>query len=368
MPLHIHKSSEVPLHQQLRQQIIFQISTGELPIGAVMPSARQLERQIKVHHNTVFKVCSELADQHWLVREKGRRFVVVHPSVASPAQPGDAVDALIDRLLIAAQAEGVALDQLIEQIKGRPAIELPDHFLIVEPEPAMGEVMKYEVQKATGRDAVSYPIPELKCRPELLGRAVLLVPAYLADLMDFVPLMQRTAMRLLVYSPIRSHIEALRSLADSCVVGMISVSGPGMKTMDGVLAEGIGSRHRLLPFFLQWPPKRPGEVVIRKLTTKQLPHDIDVRLLGQHAAVTEGKGSAATASTLQAPWHADLPLGSMEDLRAVDLLFCDSIAYDAVRHPRRIKYQLLSPESLREIAAVAERLPGFRKTAEADGG
>jgi hypothetical protein len=42
----------------------------------------------------------------------------------------------------------------------------------------------------------------------------------------------------------------------------------------------------------------------------------------------------------------------MADLRAVDVLFCDSIAYDAVQHPKRFKYQLLSPESLREVAAV----------------
>jgi DNA-binding transcriptional regulator YhcF (GntR family) len=96
MKFRIDPTSEVPLHHQLRQQIIFYISTGELPIGAAMPSARQLERQLKIHHNTIFKVCSELADQHWLVREKGRRVVVVHPRVPSPAQPGDGVDALID--------------------------------------------------------------------------------------------------------------------------------------------------------------------------------------------------------------------------------------------------------------------------------
>lgn len=354
MPLRTVRPSEVPVHQQLRQQIIFQISTGEIPIGEAMPSARQLERQLKIHHNTVFRVYSDLADQRWLVRERGRRFVVVHPRVASPAQPGDGVDALIDRLLIAAQAEGVELDELIGQIKGRAPIEPPDHFLIVEPEPAMGEVMKYEVKKATGRDVVSYPIPELKRRPELLGRAALLVPAYLADLMGFVPLMQRASMTLLVYSPIRSHIEALRNLPTPCLIGMISVSGPGMKTMDGVFAEGIGSRHELIPFFLEYPPKRPGEVVIKRLTREELPPDIDVRLLGQ-GNTTPGNGSDAPASAPAAAWHADLLLGSMEDVQAVGILFCDSIAYDTVRHPHRIKYHLLSPESLRQIAAVKLR-------------
>lgn len=351
MPFRIDKTNEVPVHHQLRQQIIFQISTGELTIGEAMPSARQLERQLKVNRNTVFKVCSELADQQWLVRERGRRFVVVHPRATSPAQSDDKVDTLIDRLLVAAQAEGVALGQLIDQIKGRTPIEPPDHLVIVEPEPAMGEVMKHEVRKETGRDALSYPIPELKRRPELLRRAALLVPAYLADLMDFVPLIQRAAMTLLVYSPIRSHIEALRNLASPRLVGMISISGPGMKTMDGVFAEGIGSRHELIPFYLQWPPNSNGGVSIKRLTRKELPPDIDVRLLGQDTT-SQGNGANEPASQVQTAWHASLPLGSMDDLQAVSLLFCDSIAYNAVRHPHRIKYQLLSPESLRQIAAV----------------
>jgi GntR family transcriptional regulator len=347
MKLHLDPTSEVPLYQQLRQQIIFQISTGELPIGAAMPSARQLERQLKVHHNTIFRVYAELADLHWLVREKGRRFLVVHPAVASPAQPGDAVNELIDRLLLAARAEGLTQGRLVKQIKSRASCEPPDHFLIVEPEPAMGEVMKYEVHRATGRNAVSYSIAELKLRPELLDRAALLVPAYLADLMGFVPLLQRAAVTLLVYSPVHSYIEALLRLEVPRLVGIISVSGLGMKTMDGVFAEGIGSRHELILFYLQWPPRRPREVVIKRLTSKELPPDIEVRLQGDDVMA-----GAIAAEAPQIAWHADLPLGSMEDLQAVGLLFCDSIAYDLVRHPHRIKYELLSQESLRQIAAI----------------
>jgi hypothetical protein len=91
--------------------------------------------------------------------------------------------------------------------------------------------------------------------------------------------------------------------------------------------------------------------VIKRLTSKDLPPDIDVRLLGQDLAARENTSAASASATLSA-WHANLPLGSMEDLQAVGILFCDSIAYDAVRHPHRIKYELLSPESMRQIAAV----------------
>ena len=62
-------------------------------------------------------------------------------------------------------------------------------------------------------------------------------------------------------------------------------------------------------------------------------------------------GNVQVRPARAAGWR-DLPVATMADLRAVDLPFCDSIAYDAVEHPNRIKHQLLSQESMREIAAV----------------
>lgn len=351
MPLRIAKDSELSVHQQLRQQIIFQISTGELPIGHVMRSLRQLERDLKISRNTVDRVYDELVAQRWLYKQKNRRLVVAYPRLPSPVRAGDTVESLIDRLLLAAQAQGITLDQVAAQMKVRAAAEPPDHFLVVEPEPGIGAVLKYEVHKATGRRVVSYPIPTLISRPELLARAAVLVPAYLADLLDFVPVMQRATMTVLVYSPFGGHIEGVRTLAKPSIIGMISVSGPGMKTMDGVFAEAISSRHQLIPFFVEWPPRNPTKVVIKKLTRKELPPDIDVRRIALESLASgnvAGLGSSSTRS-----WHADLPLATKADLHAVDVLFCDSITSNYVQHPACLNYRLLSDESLQKIAAVS---------------
>lgn len=90
-----------------------------------------------------------------------------------------------------------------------------------------------------------------------------------------------------------------------------------------------------------------GKIAIQRLTSKELPPDIDVRLRGHSGR----NPTIATAEPPEIAWPANLLL-PVHDLQAVDLLFCDSITYDAVKHPNRIKYQLLSPESLREIEAV----------------
>lgn len=350
MKISIDKASEVSVHQQLRQQIIFRISTGEIPIGQVMPSVRDLERRNKVHRNTISQVYAELVEQRWMVRQRGR-LVVVHPTVTPPVGPGDDVDTLTERLLLASQAEGLSAAQLTARINQRVSAPPLDHLLIVEPEPAMGAVLKYEVLKATGRNSVSYSIPELRNRPELLDGAALLVPAYLADLLDFAPARQRFAMVLLWYSPSGHFIESVRALSRPSVIGMISVSGPGMKTMEGLFAEAIGSRHQLVSYWMEWPVLPDGKVVIRRVTSKQLPPDIDVRLLG-HSRRYPANDSSDVRASPEVGWPPDLPMASMSDLRAVDVLFCDSITYDAVEHPNCIKYQLLSPESLREIAAL----------------
>ena len=60
MKFAINPHNEEPIHLQLREQIIFHISTGELPIGHIMPSVNELARQLKIHRNTVSHVYAEL--------------------------------------------------------------------------------------------------------------------------------------------------------------------------------------------------------------------------------------------------------------------------------------------------------------------
>jgi hypothetical protein len=54
---------------------------------------------------------------------------------------------------------------------------------------------------------------------------------------------------------------------------------------------------------------------------------------------------------------------SSADLKFIDLLLCDTIAFGAVKHRHSVRCQRLSDESLCEIASVAEMLPGSKKAA-----
>jgi DNA-binding transcriptional regulator YhcF (GntR family) len=251
MPIRIDKKNEVSVHEQIRQQVIFGIATGEYPPGYEMPSRKVLARQLGINPNTVGAAYTELAKKRWLVQQKGTKFVVVHPKGPLPDPKTENIDTLIVRTLMAARAHGVPAPELVARVQELVMADPPDHFLIVEPEPGIGLVLKHEVQKGTGRKAVSCSIPELWERPDLLQDAALLVPAYLADLLEFLPIQQCATMTRLVYSPFGTFVDDVRNLTTPCIIGMVSVSGPGMKTMEGVFAESIGKQHRLILFLLE---------------------------------------------------------------------------------------------------------------------
>jgi len=84
-----------------------------------------------------------------------------------------------------------------------------------------------------------------------------------------------------------------------------------------------------------------------------LPPDVPVLVQGQKAEerslweVLEGQAE------LTEVMPSDYPVASMDDVQAVDLLLCDSITYDLVQHRNRLKYQLLSAESLQRIAGLS---------------
>src|SRR6516164_3766708 len=113
MRLHIARDGALSFHQQLRQQIIFFITTGELPIGVEMPSLGQLARALKLHRNTIDRLYDELVAQRWLCRQKGGRPpIVAYPKPPQTEVPGESIETLIDRLVIAARAKAVSLDEI----------------------------------------------------------------------------------------------------------------------------------------------------------------------------------------------------------------------------------------------------------------
>lgn len=72
MKLSIDKSSSVPAQRQLRDQIKFAIGIGRLRPGDGLPSVRDLEQQLGLSKNTIWRVYRDLEEAHLLDLRQGK--------------------------------------------------------------------------------------------------------------------------------------------------------------------------------------------------------------------------------------------------------------------------------------------------------
>lgn len=80
MLLRIEFESEVPIYQQIKNQIIYGIATQQLKPGEALPSVRQMAAEIGVNFHTVNKVYNQLKQEGWVIihRKSG---VMIHPEL-----------------------------------------------------------------------------------------------------------------------------------------------------------------------------------------------------------------------------------------------------------------------------------------------
>ena len=295
MDIRISKESEVPLRQQLAEQIVFCIATAKLEPGAALPSVRELARRLKIHHNTVSEAYQDLIRRNWLVGRRGSRVTVrALEEVALPGAPGG-LDDLINTLIRVAREQGFSLQSVRERVRERLLAEPPDHILVVEADPGLRRLLREEI-----RAAINWPV-EACSRAELaanagLGIGALAVAAHYA-LPDVTPLLPKDRPPIpLAFTAADEHVELIRKRREPSVVAVVSVSEGFLQTASRVLATAAGRRHVLQQFLL--------------------------------------------------------PLPDPQALAAVDVVFADSIAAREIKHRHVVPYRLIAPASLTYLAGA----------------
>lgn len=93
MFIQIDQADQTPIYQQLRDQIVAAIASGELEVGEQLPSIRALGSDLGINLHTVNKAYALLRDEGYLVM-RGR----AGARVAAPPQGGAAEKRLVDGL------------------------------------------------------------------------------------------------------------------------------------------------------------------------------------------------------------------------------------------------------------------------------
>ena len=302
MDIHISKESDVPIRQQLAEQIVFLIASEKLKPGQPLPSVRELARRLKIHHNTVSHAYQDLVRRTWLVSRRGTRVVVRSQADILRKGAAEGVDELINMTIQVARERGFSLQTLRERFRERLLTEPPDHILVVDQEPGLRQLVQQEIMSALRWPAENCAREDLASNPGLVIGALVVVPQYaLEDVKPLVP-----SAHLIVpigFNSADQHIERIRKLEEPSVLAVVSVSNGFLKTAVSLLASAVGRKHSICQALL--------------------PHD------------------------------------NPDAVRGADIIFCDSVAVHHIKGPKVVHYKLVAPSSLEYLASA---IASYQKT------
>ncbi|MDT7778333.1 MAG: GntR family transcriptional regulator [Acidobacteriota bacterium] len=153
MHLWLSKNSDVPLREQLVRQIMLGVVSDDLKPGQRLPSTRELARRFRIHSNTVSAAYRDLERAGWLEVRKGSGVYVRQLGDSDPTDaPLDSrleLDRLISAFLTLARGQGHTLAEVQSRLKHWLSLEPPDHFLVVEPDEGLREILMAEIAEAS---------------------------------------------------------------------------------------------------------------------------------------------------------------------------------------------------------------------------
>jgi GntR family transcriptional regulator len=148
MRIWLSKSSAVPIREQLVTQIVLGIVSNDLKPGQKLPSTRELARRFEIHSNTVSAAFQELEQRRWVEFRKGSGVYVRERSLDASADPKLELDQLIATLFQVARERGHSLGEIQERVKRWLQIQSPDHFLVIEPDEELRNILIAEIKAA----------------------------------------------------------------------------------------------------------------------------------------------------------------------------------------------------------------------------
>lgn len=77
--LQLSSADPRPITRQITDGIRRLIATGEIPVGAQLPSVRGLAKQLTVNPNTIARAYNELSNEGWLDSRQGLGLFVAEP-------------------------------------------------------------------------------------------------------------------------------------------------------------------------------------------------------------------------------------------------------------------------------------------------
>ncbi len=115
MIIRIDELSDVPIYQQLRNQIVMGISSGELKSGEQLPTVRNLALEMGINTMTVSKAYQLLKTEGYIMtdRKNGAR---IRTEIKKEASVSDANKSELKRIVSEVRISGVEKQELFDLV------------------------------------------------------------------------------------------------------------------------------------------------------------------------------------------------------------------------------------------------------------
>ena len=117
MKIIVSNRSGVPIYEQIKEQIKAAIFSGELQEDEILPSIRQLARDLKISVITTNRAYSDLEQEGFIATVQGKGCFVLPRNTELAKE--NAMHKMEDGLSIAiaaAKAEGITKDEVVERL------------------------------------------------------------------------------------------------------------------------------------------------------------------------------------------------------------------------------------------------------------
>ncbi len=176
MRLWFSPDSEVPMYRQLVTQVVLAILSGDLRPADRLPSTRELARRFRVHPNTISAGYRQLVREGWAEYRHGSG-VFVKSNAEKPTTPAQILDKHISAFFRAVRELDLPVAEVRDRVAQWLASPPPGHFLVIDPDPELREILLAEIRQLTDFPVVGASVEEGGNQDTLRGAIPLCRPS-----------------------------------------------------------------------------------------------------------------------------------------------------------------------------------------------
>jgi GntR family transcriptional regulator len=240
----ISTESPVPPSAQLYEQLTFAIASRQLPLGARLPSVRQLSMQTGLHRNTISKVYNQLEATGLVSARAGSGVYVLDTAHISEIS---SIQSLVRRTLDTALSQGYTLQQITDVVHLELDRRLREtaQLIVTSADPGSLSLMVQELETRLGIPVQGVPLHQLAQQVGQSHAGLVVTQRYdyneaRSILQDF----RGTLLPLDIYT-YKKELEMVEKLPSGQTLGVVSLS-PGILRIVEIFVHSLRGQEILV--------------------------------------------------------------------------------------------------------------------------